>query len=132
MERLPNDIPDRDVDRSLGGRVGDRPVQTGVHRFAFEGRVADDLRGEDAVDDSDDRALRLAVGERPRWRLGRTDEAVVGVHAHQHVLGDGDLTAGEPERLAVRDSERDRLHPGDLHWVPLSLLWYLRGRISGG
>ena len=39
------------------------------------------------LDDRDDAGLGLAVGERPGRSLGDADDAVVGVHADQHVLG---------------------------------------------
>jgi len=101
-----------------------------VHRLAFDRREPDDLWREDAVDDRDDRGLGLAVGERSRWCFSGTDEAVVGVHAHQDVLGGGDLAAGEAQWLAVRDGERYCFHLADLHRVPPFVRD--RERISGG
>ena len=59
--------------------------------------------------------LGLAVGERPRHGVRHADDAVVGVHPDEHVLGGADLAAGEAQGLPVRDGVRDRLHPGDLH-----------------
>ena len=57
-------------------------------------------RPEPVADRGDDRGLRLAVGVRPRLRLGLADEAVVGVHAHEHVVRRS--TAPEANRPGTR------------------------------
>jgi len=75
------------------------------------------LRGEDVVDDCDDGLLGLAVCEWTRGRLGGAHKTDVGVHAHEHMLGGGDLAAGEPQRFAVRDGERNRLQFRDFHII---------------
>ena len=70
---------------------------------------------EELFDHRDDAGLGLAVGERPRRRLGHADHAVVGMHPDQHVLGGVDLAGGELQRLDVRDGERNRLDGSDFH-----------------
>ena len=70
---------------------------------------------EDLVDHRDDAGLGLAVGERPRRRLGHPDDPVIGMHPHQHVVRGMDFTRGELQRLDIRDGERNRLDGSDFH-----------------
>jgi hypothetical protein len=116
-QRLTDHIPDRHVDGRFGGRVADGAIHPGVDQFPLQRRQAKQLRGKDTVDDRDDRLLGFAVGERPRRRLGCPDYTGVGVHAHEHMLGDSNLAAGESQRFAVSDGERNRLHLADFHVI---------------
>ena len=86
-----------------------------MHGLALEQGQANHLGCEDLVDHGDHAGLGLAVRERARGSLGDAHDPVVGVHAHEHVLRDVHLAAGEAEGLAVRDGEGDGLHLGDLH-----------------
>jgi len=70
---------------------------------------------EVVADRGDDRRLGLAVRVRPGLRLGLPHEALVGVHAHEDVLGLLDRAHREAGGAAVRHGVRDRLDARDPH-----------------
>ena len=113
-EDLPDEVPHGQVDRSTRDLVpGDRAAafcdELGPQRVDTDQPVV-----KAAADGVDDRGLGLAVGVRPRLRLGVTDQAGVGVHTHQHVVRAVHASRGELWRAAVRQRERNRLHRSDL------------------
>ena len=114
-KRLAQQVPQRDVDGAFGHLVVDGPVHHLVHLAAIEGIESHHLRGEDLFDDGDDRVLRFAVGVGARRSVGLPDQPLVRVDAHQHVLGIGDLPAGELERVGIGNRIGDRFDALDLH-----------------
>ncbi len=104
-QRAAERIPHGHVDGGLGGGVADGAGHSGAGDLAFQQGQPHELRGEDLLDHGDDAGLRLAVGERPRRRLGDPDDAVIGVHPNQHVLGGVHFAGGELQRFDIGDGE---------------------------
>ena len=88
-ERLARQVPQCDVDRSLGHLIVDGAVHDGVHLLPVQGVQSDHLVGEEFLDHVRDRGLGLAVGVGARRSIGLTDQALVCVDPHQHVVGGG-------------------------------------------
>ena len=73
----------------------------------------------------DDAFERLAGHQRRRGRFAPADHAVVGLDAHQHIVGAADFLAGHDHRLAHRQADRDRLDRLDVHDAYIFLMWAL-------
>ena len=55
------------------------------------------------------------VMHRSRAGLAPTDQAIVGLDSHQHIIGAPDFLARHDDRLEHRQTDRDRLDGFDMH-----------------
>ena len=109
LRRAAGEIVQRDFDRGLGAVIAVHAAVHGGERAGNVGRIAAVQRGAEIMHGGDDALQRLAGHHRRGRGFAPADGAVVGLDAHQHVVGAADFLARHDDGLEHRQADRDRL-----------------------
>ena len=117
-------IVQRNLDRRLGAVIAVHAAVHGGERAGNVGRIAAAQRRLEIMHGGHDALERFAGHHRRGGGFAPSDQAVVGLDAHQHVVGAPHLLARHDDGLEHRQADRDRLDRLDVHratysfWMP--------------